>query len=387
MRAGHAFAEDAPETALLLMDGSKAADGDDRRLQRLVADAGRHGFHGLRVIHKPEMGPFVDAALKALPILSPLPEIAAEASDSPFASLAAHLPRCGPRTLVLEGLGARAWNWLDLMAGVAPSRAGAIALEAAETGNAAFALTREGMATTAPGPDGLAFAGLAILERHALDGCADAGSLDSALRRLADAGWLAGRRLPATAPRDAVPDLREARPALFLDRDGTLNVDYGYVYDPERLVFLPGAAAAVKRANDLGFYVFLVTNQSGVGRGYYTEPDVHRCNGTLQRHLRAFGAHLDDIRYCADHPDALIEHYRRPSGWRKPAPGMLLDLMEHWPVTRAGSLMVGDKDSDVAAGHAAGIASLKFEGGDLDAFLAPHLLARLGDGDREAALR
>ncbi len=131
----------------------------------------------------------------------------------------------------------------------------------------------------------------------------------------------------------------------------------------------------MKRANDLGFYVFLVTNQSGVGRGYYSEADVELCNATLQRHLRAFGAHLDDIRYCADHPDALLEAYRRPSGWRKPAPGMLIDLMEHWPVIRERSLMVGDKDSDVDAGHAAGVEAVKFEGGNLDTFLAPRLEA------------
>jgi hypothetical protein len=112
-----------------------------------------------------------------------------------------------------------------------------------------------------------------------------------------------------------------------------------------------------------------------VGRGYYTETDVERCNATLQRHLRAFGAHLDDIRYCSDHPDALIEAYRRPTGWRKPAPGMLIDLMEHWPVLREKSLMVGDKDSDIGAGRAAGVDSAKFEGDDLCAFLGPLLLA------------
>ena len=88
------------------------------------------------------------------------------------------------------------------------------------------------------------------------------------------------------------------RPAVFFDRDGTLTVDSGYVHRPEDLVFVPGAIAAVKRVNALGYYAFLVTNQSGVARGYFTEDDVQAFHDHLQRQLRAAGAQLDDIRYC-----------------------------------------------------------------------------------------
>jgi D,D-heptose 1,7-bisphosphate phosphatase len=165
------------------------------------------------------------------------------------------------------------------------------------------------------------------------------------------------------------------RPAVFFDRDGTLMVDPGYVHRVEDLVFVPGAVAAIKRLNDLGYYVFIATNQSGIARGYFTERDVESLHAELQRRLRAVGAHVDDIRYCPDHPDGTVERYRRSSDWRKPQPGMLLDLMRCWPVDRELSFAVGDRDTDVAAGEAAGLRSFLFPGGNLDEFLAPHIAA------------
>ena len=163
------------------------------------------------------------------------------------------------------------------------------------------------------------------------------------------------------------------RSAVFFDRDGTINVDKGYVFRPDDLAFMPGAVAAVKRVNDSGRYAFLVTNQSGIARGYYTEADMHAFHAHMQQRLQAAGAHFDDIRYCPYHPEGTVAQYARNSDWRKPAPGMLLDLLSCWPVERETSLVVGDRQDDVRAAEAAGLRGILYDGGDLDALVARHL--------------
>jgi D-glycero-D-manno-heptose 1,7-bisphosphate phosphatase len=166
------------------------------------------------------------------------------------------------------------------------------------------------------------------------------------------------------------------RPGVFLDRDGTLNHDTGYVYRIADFQWLPGAANAVRALNAHGYYVFIVTNQSGVARGLYDEATIRDLHDWMNGELRAVGARIDDFRYCPHHPEASVAAYRTACSCRKPAAGMLLNLMGAWPVIREGSIMIGDKESDAAAGTAAGIASAIVPPGGLEAYVEQLLKGR-----------
>jgi D-glycero-D-manno-heptose 1,7-bisphosphate phosphatase len=166
-----------------------------------------------------------------------------------------------------------------------------------------------------------------------------------------------------------LPD-RLQRRALFLDRDGVLNHDLGWVGHRDRFTWIDGAIAAIAQATQAGWHVFVVTNQSGVARGLYTEPDVARLLASITDEIRAAGGTIDDFRYCPFHPEAELPAYRRDSDWRKPKPGMLLDLIRRWEVEPARCHMIGDQASDMLAAAGAGVPATLFSGGNLQDVVA-----------------
>lgn len=164
------------------------------------------------------------------------------------------------------------------------------------------------------------------------------------------------------------------RPAAFLDRDGVINVDHGYTHRPEDLEFVPGAQAAIGRLNNAGYMVVVVTNQSGVARGYYGEDDVARFHAHMQRELRISGARIDAFYSCPYHADGAVATYRVDHPDRKPGPGMIRRALRQLPIDPRRSFMIGDLPSDMAAAAAAGIAGHRFTGDDLDDFVSGVLL-------------
>jgi D-glycero-D-manno-heptose 1,7-bisphosphate phosphatase len=155
------------------------------------------------------------------------------------------------------------------------------------------------------------------------------------------------------------------RPAIFLDRDGTLNVDRGYTHKITDLSWQPGAREAIKYANDAGYYVFVVTNQAGVARGLYQESDVIAFHAEMQSQLYEIGAHVDAFEWCPFHVDGTVAAYRQDSRRRKPSPGMIEDLVEVWPVDMSRSLLIGDSPDDMKAAEAAGLVGIRYTGGSL----------------------
>lgn len=148
------------------------------------------------------------------------------------------------------------------------------------------------------------------------------------------------------------------RPALFLDRDGVINVDHGYVHRPEDFEFMPGIFELVRAANERGYLVVVVTNQAGIGRGYYSEAQFLSLTDWMKERFKAEGTFIDAVYFCPFHPEHGIGEYRRESEYRKPGPGMLLQAEKDWNIDLVKSVMLGDKPSDMAAAQAAGVGTL-----------------------------
>jgi D-glycero-D-manno-heptose 1,7-bisphosphate phosphatase len=143
--------------------------------------------------------------------------------------------------------------------------------------------------------------------------------------------------------------------ALFLDRDGVINHDMGYTHRWEDFVFIDGIFDLCRHAKAQGFGLFVVTNQAGIGRGLYTESDFHALTERMRARFDAEGAPIKRVYFDPTHPEHGIGEYRRESFFRKPNPGMLLRAAEDFGLSLAGSVLIGDKPSDIQAGIAAGV--------------------------------
>ena len=228
-----------------------------------------------------------------------------------------------------------------------------------------------------PNTAGLINAGVYVYDRRLLDELTPTCSLErDIMPRLAARGALRGTVADGYFRDIGIPeDLARAceemprllrRRALFLDRDGVINIDHGYVGARERFEWMPGAREAIRAASDAGWHVFVVTNQSGIARGHYTEAEMHALHAWMTEEIRGAGGTLDDLRFCPFHAEATVPAYRDAAHpWRKPAPGMLLDLIEAWQIDPARAVLVGDQDTDLQAAAAAGVTAHKFTAGNL----------------------
>lgn len=165
------------------------------------------------------------------------------------------------------------------------------------------------------------------------------------------------------------PMANSRKPAVFLDRDGTLNEDRDYSHRIEDMVLISGAARAVRRFQEDGFWTVIVTNQSGIARGYFDEAALALFNAELLRQLAEGGATIDLILHCPHHPDIT-----GPCACRKPGAGMVKVACAQLPIDLKRSLLIGDRLSDMGCAEAAGIAGYLFPGGDLDEFCREHAL-------------
>jgi D-glycero-D-manno-heptose 1,7-bisphosphate phosphatase len=159
------------------------------------------------------------------------------------------------------------------------------------------------------------------------------------------------------------------RGAVFLDRDGTLIVDREYLADPDGVELLPGAAEAVARLNRAGRPVVLVTNQSGIGRGYFSEADFHAVEARFEELLAAGGAHLDAVYFCPHAPGAGPE-----CDCRKPAPGLFLRAARDHDLDLGAAFYVGDRLRDVAFGVESGGTGILVGAGEMDGEAPPGVL-------------
>ncbi len=166
------------------------------------------------------------------------------------------------------------------------------------------------------------------------------------------------------------------RPAVFFDRDGVLNLDRGYLYKQEEFEWMPGAIEAIKLLYDQGYFVFVVTNQSGIARGFFEEEDVYALHSYMADEVEKHDAVIHSFYFCPHHPEGMVEKYSKVCHCRKPLPGLIEQACKEWPVDRKTSFLIGDMQRDLDAANDAGIPGYLFAEGNLHNFVQNILKSR-----------
>jgi D-glycero-D-manno-heptose 1,7-bisphosphate phosphatase len=229
-----------------------------------------------------------------------------------------------------------------------------------------------------PGRPGLISGGVYVMSRRIVDeiGPGMISLETSILPSLVERGRVSGKPfngyfidigLPESYVRAQieVPEW-EKRPAVFLDRDGTVNHDEGYTHRPEDLVFLPHVPEAIRAINDTGRLVIVVSNQAGIARGFYGAEQVDLFHAEMNARLQSFGAHIDAFYYCPHHPEAVVWELARNCACRKPGTGLFDLACADWKIDLGRSVMIGDKESDILAAQNYGLRGFRTNGSDMN---------------------
>ena len=153
--------------------------------------------------------------------------------------------------------------------------------------------------------------------------------------------------------------------AVFLDRDGVINKDLGYVFKIDDVEWINGSIEAIKLLNKKNYHVFVVTNQSGVARNFYSENDVNKLHSWMKSTLKSKNAIINEFSYCPHHPNAINKKYRKKCNCRKPEPGMIDKIIKNWKIDRKSSFLIGDNNTDIEAAYKAKINGYKFTSNNL----------------------
>tara|TARA_Y100000768_G_scaffold54826_1_gene36356 strand:- start:1519 stop:2019 length:501 start_codon:yes stop_codon:yes gene_type:complete len=156
-----------------------------------------------------------------------------------------------------------------------------------------------------------------------------------------------------------------SRPAAFLDRDGVINLDKGYVHKISDFEWIEGSKEAIKYIKNMGFFVFVISNQSGISKGYYDEKDVEKLHKYINTELLKIDTSIDEFFYSPFHPDIKNDKYKKFKNLRKPNIGMLEMAVKKWPVNINESFLIGDKDTDIKCANNFGIEGFLYKEGSL----------------------